>query len=702
MTIDAYAACPCGSGKKFKWCCQSIYADIGRAYQQEQEGQHEAALRIMDEVIAAHPDNPEGWGRKAELLLQGHQIEEAEEAVAKALDLNPNYPFGHYLRGEFRRAEGELQGALLLFRKAAELYDPASRDILGHLYMLIFDCEMKLNRPVAARAAAELAFRAEPNAELKKGMDEIFGDANPNLPAAAKLKYVYKPLAASAPAQQRAAWEKALASAGTGRLTDAVRAYETLTRDNPDDAAAWYNLGLSYAWLGNNPPAVEALEKYVALETDEQQAAQAWTLAEVLLCGQGMEDHGDYVEHSVMVPIRDPQQFVNYLSELQQQGLMTGARANQEEGVLMAVLLEAPPPALTPELTAQQNPRLASYVIMMGNVVRLWHTSQDAVERTFDNLRQKLAPIFAQEPLRTRGPVKFTDVLSAAIVAVKGATSQEDVNARMRVHLEKHFEEEWIHQPRKALHNTPPVDAAGHAGLRKRLRGIVDFIQQCAAGTNFPYDFDRLRRKLNLIERQAEAAVSGTPEAGPDISALAAGELAALPLDALDDSQVEEAFLAAQKLDARELAGKFAAALAGRPVRAERPDRWTWHNHLVQLALNQGDFEAALNQVNEGEKDDCEHNEGRRRNDYELRRAQVHAKRGEADQAQDVFDRLISRAPGEMKYRTTAAETMLSARQPGRAKAYAETGLAEARKQNNRDFEGHFLELVEAAQRQGG
>ena len=29
-------------------------------------------------------------------------------------------------------------------------------------------------------------------------------------------------------------------------------------------------------------------------------------------------------------------------------------------------------------------------------------------------------------------------------------------------------------------------------------------------------------------------------------------------------------------------------------------------------------------------------------------------------------------------------------------------GLAEARKQQNRDLEGHFLELVEAAKRQGG
>jgi predicted Zn-dependent protease len=104
--------------------------------------------------------------------------------------------------------------------------------------------------------------------------------------------------------------------------------------------------------------------------------------------------------------------------------------------------------------------------------------------------------------------------------------------------------------------------------------------------------------------------------------------------------------------------------------------------------------------VDEGEKDDCEHNEGRRRNDYELRRGQVHVKQGAFHEAQDAFDRLIARVPGEMKVRVSAAEALLSAKQAGPALKYAEAGLAEARKQNNRDFEGAFLELVDAAKRQ--
>src|SRR5262249_42142044 len=104
---------------------------------------------------------------------------------------------------------------------------------------------------------------------------------------------------------------------------------------------------------------------------------------------------------------------------------------------------------------------------------------------------------------------------------------------------------------------------------------------------------------------------------------------------------------------------------------------------------------------NEGEKGDCEHNEGRRRNDYELRRGQVHAKRGELDEAANVFERLIERSPTELRYRGSAAEAMLSARQPGKALQFAEGGLAKARQQNDRDSEQYFLELASAARKQG-
>ena len=68
-----------------------------------------------------------------------------------------------------------------------------------------------------------------------------------------------------------------------------------MTQADEQDTAAWYNLGLARAWIGENATAIEALDRFVALETDESAAAEAWTLAEVLRCGHGMEEQADYV-----------------------------------------------------------------------------------------------------------------------------------------------------------------------------------------------------------------------------------------------------------------------------------------------------------------------------------------------------------------------------------------------------------------------
>jgi tetratricopeptide (TPR) repeat protein len=282
-----------------------------------------------------------------------------------------------------------------------------------------------------------------------------------------------------------------------------------------------------------------------------------------------------------------------------------------------------------------------------------------------------------------------------------GAGDQTVAEARIREHAERFYEETWVHRPLRSLNRIAPVDAAGHRVLRRKLLGVIQFLQDCAAGGALKgYDFDRLRRKLGLVG----GAVPTSGGAAQDIGAMGAGELAALPVETLAEAQLEQARQSAAKLDAQELAEQFARALIARPRTSggEPFDRGPSYFYLVQRALTAGNTDEALTLVHEGERDDSEHNAGRRQLDFELRRAQVHVKRRETDQAYDTYERLLQREPANQKARASAVEAMLSLRQGARAVKLAEEGLARARQENDRSGEEHFLELLAAAKKQGG
>jgi tetratricopeptide (TPR) repeat protein len=694
MPLDAYSPCPCGSGKKFKWCCQPIHVSIDRAFQKDAEGQHEAALQLLDEVVAEHSGNPEAYGRKAQLLYQNNRVDEAEETIQKALALNPNYPFGYLLRGVFRQGEGELPGALLLFRKAAELYDPEAHDYLGQIYSLIADAELRLNHPIASQAALKIAIRHLTGAEnLRQMQDEVFGEKS-RLPSVARRAYTFRsPPATVAPAR-REAWNRALASGA--KLSDAAAAFEQLTKEDPEDTAAWYNLGVARAWLGNNHGALEALDQYVGREPDENQAADAWALGEVLRLGHEMEDVADYIEHSVMFQMRDPQALFRVLETWERERRFVPVQVDQERGMITGMVLERKP-NLTPELAASQVVGLASYLLIVGGHLRLWHTNAAMLAAVREELQQGAGPGLAPAGSE-QGVANFNDLLSDALGFPMQAISEEEAQRKSNEYAARYFEETWIHRPLKSLNQIPPIDAAGHGVLRKKLRGVLQFLQEAAGFTHIAgYDFDRIRRKLGLLEGVPAPAAAQ----GPDIGGMSAAELAGLAVEGLPNDQLERAYQAAIKLDARELAGRFAEALVARQ-RTERPlDRYPWYSHLIQQAQGQGDLDRALTFVKQGEQADAEENEGRRRDDYALRRGQLHAKRGEADQARDVFEQLIQRAPSEVRYRGSAAEAMLSAKQGAKALAFAEGGLKTARAKNDRDSEQYFLELVDAAKRMG-
>ena len=93
MPIDAYDPCACGSGKKFKFCCQAVAEDIDKVYKYQEKHQTQSSLQVIDRVLATRKDLPWGYITKASLLLQDGDYAGAREALVPLLEKAPDHPF---------------------------------------------------------------------------------------------------------------------------------------------------------------------------------------------------------------------------------------------------------------------------------------------------------------------------------------------------------------------------------------------------------------------------------------------------------------------------------------------------------------------------------------------------------------------------------------------------------------------------------
>ena len=654
-------------------------------------------MKSIQQLVEQHPKSAPALGYQAELLYVNGRPDDADDALQKAFAIDPDFPLGHWLRGLIRKDEGETIGALIQFRKAAELYDPKSNGVLAEIHAAIFDIEMRLNHPVAARASLEKAVHCDPSAEqLRTTFDSLFSIES-RLPECARKAYTFRP---ASPARS-AAWQATLPAKESTRLSEALAAFDKLTTEDHTDGAAWYNLGLVRAWMGDHPKAIVSLLCSIELDTDEASIAESGALIEVLRCGSGMEEQADYLENRIFFQLQHPEPLIALLGAWSESQRISGAESDKEAGTFSALVLEE-----TPQLglgVGAPVAKLGCYLFIVSNIVRLWSPNKDAVNKVADEVMRKLGPAVTA-PMHEVGHCNFSDITVEAMLFPTREASIHEMAGKMGEQARNYFEEVWIQRPFKSLGGVSPVDAAAHPAYRKRLLGVVKFVEECFISSSprvqngnqiqivVMYDFSRLRRQLGLAAGDLQAIA----EPGSNIDTLPVAELAALDVDKLSDEQIDQAFRSALKLDARDLAGKFATHIVDRPTVA---DRYPYYNHLMQLAQAENDTAGVLTLLDRADKADAESNSGQRQNDISVKRGQVHATRGEVDKSYETFQSLLTRAPNDLKFYGPAIEAMLGQKKGLWALQFAEAGLAKARSQNNRDSEQYFMELASAAKK---
>ncbi len=509
--------CPCYSGKPFKFCCQPFYPLVEEARQALEENKVDEALKIMEDLTTKYPRFPQVWCYQAQVFYSLGRFPEADNALDRAFAIDPNYANAFWFRGEIRMMENDPDIAIRFYFMAIDNYDPRSDLMIAQCYQLISQIQFQLQRPIAGKAALLRAAATIPNnREIQTILNQY--EQESNLPETAKKDYKFRAVSEKNAEMLKKSLDQL---SGTGeKLSEVANFFEEMVKIDSKDGASWFNLGLTYAWLGDHLQAVEKLNKSLDLENDLSRAEETGALIELLLCGQGTQDLSDYLEFSLLFQLSQPQTFIQFLQEMDQAQRISGLRSEPQQQMIQGIFLEEKM-ALMMGLGSPVCSASAHFLIMKG-ILRLWHTNKEILERFSAEMKLKLAGSLRELRAEVRNAA-FGDLNLESIAFPRGdAFDVSAIGQKMKEQARQYWEETWPKRPLRSLKDKTPLEVVDTPDGHKRLLGIVAFLEDCTK-THSPqmqledrietmllYDFAPLRERLKLPPQSYSSLKSET------------------------------------------------------------------------------------------------------------------------------------------------------------------------------------------------
>lgn len=687
MALDAYSPCLCGSGKKFKWCCAPLYEAVEKAFAQERNKQHAVALQQMQELTRQHAQNSAVWCYLADLHLLQSNLEEAGKAIAEALARNPQHAKALYLKAALLHERDQFPEALVAYRQAADACDPSAHEMMADIHMGIAQCETIRNHPFAAKAALDVAHRCMPSSEpIQEYLNRYYGVAS-EYPAIVRKNHGFKKMikkdALPLDVQQ--------ATQG-GKLGKLHQLMEGLVAQLSYDPAFFYNLGLTRAWVGDDRGAIEALDEYVRQATNEQEAAEAWCLADAIRLDGGTESESDYPLYFASYSIPNIRGFVE---KLQHDTRVVDANQNQQ--VVQFNRLDRVIPAASETLATFDLPRIQlRFLIHLGSgmMMAFAHDAKTLeqgradFEATYGSMLQ-FEKEFKQPGTYIHASQQIFDI------RLPTGLTPEHSERLLTEKMRSYFEDRWCQRPLHSLKGNSPVDAAGHPLLRRKLAGCIQLLEQLLQGlrVKLPYTMDDLRHKLGLDQAVIATETPALAGAPRSISAMNASELAALNVETLNDDDLRAAFTSAKRLDANELAGKYALALVNRASSTPGQDCFIYDQHIIFQLLGEDRVERAYVSTLKALERDTKLNAGKRSIDYRKLRLKVLLAGKRVPEAKVDLDKLLAEKGEDLDLFVFAVEELLRFGHKDLAGKYAGMGKLIAARKNERDRFSFFEEM---------
>jgi hypothetical protein len=505
MAIDPYAPCPCGSGKKLKFCCHDLAADIEKVSKLVESEQPHAALKHVQHLLEKSPDRASLLDIRAMLELSLNDFDAAEKTLEHFLRVAPENPSAHAQkailaagRGHAPEAVSHLQDALELTTDAMPQRVFEAIGAVGHALLIHGDL-------IAARAHLLLYAGVAPPGD-DRAIELLL---RLNLQSGLPLLLRDNPAMQPAPAEyaRRAEFEEAERFARRGMWRRASAEFHKLhDRNNPEPAIV-YNLGLMQGWLGDVERFTAALHYYATLNVPLDDAVEAEALSQ-LVDPKLVENQLATVR--IVYPLLNEDAAVErFASDRRIERYELDAESLDEDELTRPrsthLLLDRPVPASGADLKLEDAPNVLAFISIYGKrtdrAARIEVTTDqgDQFERTKALVAEILGDaIGAEEKTEVVGEKAATDEALSWRWRLPEDTPPALRRELLRQRRRKAILEDWVAAPRAGLGNLSPREASSRPDLRVPLLASVLIIEQAAADPEERELFQQLREQLGL------------------------------------------------------------------------------------------------------------------------------------------------------------------------------------------------------------
>lgn len=607
--FDVYQTCPCGSGKKLKFCCLSIFGEMQRIAGLQREQQFSLARSAL--AALERKDHKEVWSRawvksvRALNELAGGDKDTARRLVDEVLEEIPGHPSATIALALLTIASEGYPAAKRAVSAAFRAQETRNNLLTSHLARTVAAVLGFEKHYLAAHRHIELALTLGPENDAAIETLEMF-ERDRSIPYPLREGYHLEPFAGSE--NLRAQYDEALKLEQMGCFSDAAKVFGGIARQEPDQAWVWWNIALCHAWAAEDPLAVEAFKASAANQADPESAADSLLLARLLHVptGAARVDHlgREYYVQSVgklLTRLDQDPLFVRNSKRAEDEDDIPGVVATYQvldsdprSLVTDALTLDNLPIVLGQILVLDANPRLGKPPIAL--VRSIGQDRFDAVTKQFVEIAgAEINPEFAN---RVTGftPADIAPLASHWYLPPNLGLAQSDALHRAR--CEKIIGEIWPATPQESLGGKSPVEAAAIPELNVALRAAVLALDVFCDQSSLPFNPAEVRERLGL---PPVTPVELSPEE-VDIQ-LPILKLRRVAFDRVTDGQLVEIIEKVTGRGHAALSEKLLAMVLSRPAVAEKLDFQMVYLSLANLCRDRWSLSEALEWLALGKQD---------------------------------------------------------------------------------------------------